>query len=532
MLCRLPNSRENIFVSPLVFVPIQRRESLKYQERANYTIFGWAAIDLNENVTSLPILNPFNGTYDTTPGPYMVCKIFLFLDNRYQEHFSNLFLLFSFLVINFQPIWQTSPIVNTVINLNLYNASFQPELTLCKESGKAVFGSFLTGPPGDMNSTNFITRYYAGYLSTAAQEIRSYEGDPFSVLALPIYGSYEKNDTKTVAVLSAVVQWAAYFRNVLPEQANGLTLVLNNECNGPWTYTVDGSKVTFIGQGDFHDPKFNKYVQSASFSNLTMLQDGTEYGVELKNDYCPITIYVYPSQVYYDQFITNLPIIMTSTVALVFLFTVIMFVLYDRLVERRQRLVLTKAIQSGTIVASLFPKSVADRVLTSATAGAKSSNNHQFTSKNKLKSMLNNGEYGPDGSDDGTNELQPIAELFPFTTVLFADIAGFTAWSSTREPAQVFMLLQGVYQAFDIIAKRRRVFKVETIGDSYVAVTGLPEPQDQHAVIMARFAVESQQKMAEVTSKLEVRLGPGTSGKFYCSPASGVCLYKNLLRLL
>jgi class 3 adenylate cyclase len=45
---------------------------------------------------------------------------------------------------------------------------------------------------------------------------------------------------------------------------------------------------------------------------------------------------------------------------------------------------------------------------------------------------------------------------------------------STRDPAQVFILLQTLYQAFDKIAKRRKVFKVETIGDSYVAVTGLP----------------------------------------------------------
>jgi hypothetical protein len=46
------------------------------------------------------------------------------------------------------------------------------------------------------------------------------------------------------------------------------------------------------------------------------------------------------------------------------------------------------------------------------------------------------------------------------------DIAGFTAWSSTRSPEQVFTLLQTIYQAFDKIAARRRVFKVETIGDS------------------------------------------------------------------
>lgn len=52
---------------------------------------------------------------------------------------------------------------------------------------------------------------------------------------------------------------------------------------------------------------------------------------------------------------------------------------------------------------------------------------------------------------------------------MFADIAGFTAWSSVREPGQVFTLLEAIYGAFDAIAKRRGVFKVETIGDSYVA---------------------------------------------------------------
>ena len=42
----------------------------------------------------------------------------------------------------------------------------------------------------------------------------------------------------------------------------------------------------------------------------------------------------------------------------------------------------------------------------------------------------------------------------------FADISGFTSWSSSREPAQVFILLQTLYQGFDEIAKKRNVFKV------------------------------------------------------------------------
>ena len=51
--------------------------------------------------------------------------------------------------------------------------------------------------------------------------------------------------------------------------------------------------------------------------------------------------------------------------------------------------------------------------------------------------------------------------------IQFADIVGFTAWSSVRDPCQVFTLLETVYHAFDEIAKRRRIFKVETIGDCY-----------------------------------------------------------------
>jgi class 3 adenylate cyclase len=93
---------------------------------------------------------------------------------------------------------------------------------------------------------------------------------------------------------------------------------------------------------------------------------------------------------------------------------------------------------------------------------------------------------------------------------MFADLAGFTAWSSVREPVQVFTLLETLYRAFDDIAKRRRVFKVETVGDCYVAVTGLPEPRRDHAVAMARFARECVTQMQMLVKRLEVTLGPDT----------------------
>ena len=47
---------------------------------------------------------------------------------------------------------------------------------------------------------------------------------------------------------------------------------------------------------------------------------------------------------------------------------------------------------------------------------------------------------------------------------LLVDIAGFTSWSSSRDPSHVFLLLETIYKAFDELAAHHKVFKVETIG--------------------------------------------------------------------
>ena len=47
---------------------------------------------------------------------------------------------------------------------------------------------------------------------------------------------------------------------------------------------------------------------------------------------------------------------------------------------------------------------------------------------------------------------------------MFADLVGFTSWSSARDPAQVFTLLETTYHAFDEISEALGIFKVETVG--------------------------------------------------------------------
>jgi class 3 adenylate cyclase len=66
------------------------------------------------------------------------------------------------------------------------------------------------------------------------------------------------------------------------------------------------------------------------------------------------------------------------------------------------------------------------------------------------------------------------SKLTTFSITISCTIIGFTAWSSTREPFKVFQLLETIYGEFDALAKKRRVFKVETVGDCYVSIWLVP----------------------------------------------------------
>jgi class 3 adenylate cyclase len=72
-------------------------------------------------------------------------------------------------------------------------------------------------------------------------------------------------------------------------------------------------------------------------------------------------------------------------------------------------------------------------------------------------------------------------------------------------------LLETVYDAFDQIAAAKSVFKVETIGDCYVAAAGIPKPQKDHAVIMATFSRRCLDKFLSLVGEMDESLGPGTS---------------------
>ena len=88
-------------------------------------------------------------------------------------------------------------------------------------------------------------------------------------------------------------------------------------------------------------------------------------------------------------------------------------------------------------------------------------------------------------------------------------------WNSSdllsRRTFHSFILLETIYGEFDVIAGQLGVFKVETVGDCYVACAGLPDPRDDHAVVMVKFARDCRSKMTLLTKELETSLGPDTA---------------------
>jgi adenylate cyclase len=92
-----------------------------------------------------------------------------------------------------------------------------------------------------------------------------------------------------------------------------------------------------------------------------------------------------------------------------------------------------------------------------------------------------------------------IADKYDDASVLFADIAGFTERASEMPPDQLIRFLDRLYGDFDALLDKHGLEKIKVSGDSYMVVSGVPQPRADHVEALAAFALD----MAEAANRLK-----------------------------
>ncbi|KAJ8675449.1 hypothetical protein QAD02_011235, partial [Eretmocerus hayati] len=112
------------------------------------------------------------------------------------------------------------------------------------------------------------------------------------------------------------------------------------------------------------------------------------------------------------------------------------------------------------------------------------------------------------------NGESPIdtCEMFDSVSILFSDVVTFTEICSRITPMEVVSMLNAMYSLFDTLTERNHVYKVETIGDAYMVVSGAPVKQSDHADRVCDMALDMLEAITDLTDRstgqhLQIRIG-------------------------
>lgn len=113
-------------------------------------------------------------------------------------------------------------------------------------------------------------------------------------------------------------------------------------------------------------------------------------------------------------------------------------------------------------------------------------------------------------ADKLRNSNRSVADSFENVTIFFADIVGFSQLASDKNPSELVAMLDEIFSEFDALVDKYGIEKIKTIGDSYMAVGGLPVPDARHCHNIADMAIEINQIIKEKYTekyKLQLRIG-------------------------
>lgn len=375
------------------------------------------------------------------------------------------------------PIWQMAPVFdlsNQFINFDMHSY-FEPELAAVTTKQRPLTSAAIQfktdsateGWEDDTEPVDDDIFLDGGSVLLYSFVDKATENDPSgmstiqdgggiaSSMVIPVFDSWNEERRQVAGVLNVMVYWQRYLDCLLPDveesQNAPLMAVLENTCGQSFTYEIRGTKAMFLGVGDLHDTQYDDLMLQSGFAavlGFDLLDDETMPGE------CMYNVRIYPTQEMEEGFLTDEPFWFAAIVFSIFVFTAVVFILYDKLVQRRHNVVNNKAVESSAVVSSLFPEAVREQVVGIVEkANADPSKEFAMTnggnkvwsqSPTKAAGVPSTGSYYDRLAAELDNSA-PIANLYPDCTVLFCDIAGFTAWSGKRGPSEVFKLLEAIY---------------------------------------------------------------------------------------
>jgi hypothetical protein len=158
-------------------------------------------------------------------------------------------------------------------------------------------------------------------------------------------GTYSNEDHRVVAIFSVSIYWSYMISDILPKGARGTLVVFESACTQTFTYEVNGPDVVYLGAGEYRDPEYDHLTMGSLVSDLRFFSNQlyTYSGPPLEDSFCPLYVSVHATAKMEDASTSNTPWILSLVTACVFLLTVLAFMLYNYVVEQRQKIVLRSA---------------------------------------------------------------------------------------------------------------------------------------------------------------------------------------------
>jgi CheY-like chemotaxis protein len=95
-------------------------------------------------------------------------------------------------------------------------------------------------------------------------------------------------------------------------------------------------------------------------------------------------------------------------------------------------------------------------------------------------------------------------DVFDNVSVLFSDFIRFTDMSAQLKPDILINELSEIFTAFDNIMEKNSCERIKTIGDAYLSVCGMPEPNEQHAFNLVTAAKEMIEYLNERNNSADI----------------------------